>query len=303
MKKTILALGIAAAMLSMSACNGSSSSTGDSNDSLSTIMGQFNGASLNQSYNQLPPEMKAKYDKEQMLKGFEAVIMNDTTKMAYVTGMSMAVQLWGQISQLEENGIHVDRKALFDAYKKAFLADSVPDMMQIQSAYQTIMSAAQNKMMENMQVKAEAERKAKENSPEAKKNLADGQAYVAKQKQADPSIQTTPSGLSYKVITEGTGAQPQDNSIVKVNYTGRLIDGKEFDSTGDRGPATFGVKQVVPGFGEALKLMKKGGKYRIYIPGNLGYGVDGTPDGTIPSNAMLIFDVELVDVEQPASAN
>ena len=109
-------------------------------------------------------------------------------------------------------------------------------------------------------------------------------------------VKTTPSGLQYEVLTEGTGAQPTAGDQVVVHYTGKLIDGTVFDSSVDRGePATFGVTQVIPGWVEALQLMKAGSKWRLFIPSQLAYGPQGA-GGLIGPNQTLIFDVELLEV-------
>ncbi|MCO5258574.1 MAG: FKBP-type peptidyl-prolyl cis-trans isomerase [Crocinitomicaceae bacterium] len=108
-------------------------------------------------------------------------------------------------------------------------------------------------------------------------------------------VQTTLSGLQYEVIKEGKGDHPTPASTVTVHYEGTLIDGTIFDSTVKRGtPATFGVNQVIPGWAEALQLMKKGSKYRLYIPQELAYG-SHAPGGAIQPFMALIFDVELID--------
>lgn len=109
-------------------------------------------------------------------------------------------------------------------------------------------------------------------------------------------VKTTPSGLQYEVLEEGTGATPTANDQVKVHYTGKLIDGTVFDSSVERGePATFGVTQVIPGWVEALQLMKAGSKWRLFIPSDLAYGPRGA-GGLIGPNQTLIFDVELLEV-------
>lgn len=109
-------------------------------------------------------------------------------------------------------------------------------------------------------------------------------------------VKTTPSGLQYEVLTEGTGTQPKASDTVKVHYTGKLIDGTVFDSSVERGePATFGVTQVIPGWVEALQLMKAGSKWRLFIPSQLAYGPNGA-GGIIGPNQTLIFDVELLEV-------
>ncbi|MBS1647441.1 MAG: peptidylprolyl isomerase [Bacteroidetes bacterium] len=109
--------------------------------------------------------------------------------------------------------------------------------------------------------------------------------------------QTTASGLRYIIEKEGTGAQPTANSQVTVHYTGTLLNGTKFDSSVDRGqPLTFGLGQVIPGWTEGLQLMKVGGKSKLIIPPNLGYGERGA-GGVIPPNAWLVFDVELLDIK------
>lgn len=110
-------------------------------------------------------------------------------------------------------------------------------------------------------------------------------------------VQTTPSGLQYKVITQGEGAVPTMEDKVSVHYTGTLIDGTKFDSSVDRGqPAEFGVTQVIKGWTEALTMMPVGSKYQLFIPAELAYGEQVRPGGPIPANAALIFDVELLDI-------
>ena len=117
--------------------------------------------------------------------------------------------------------------------------------------------------------------------------------FLAKNKGKE-GIQTTASGLQYKIITKGTGAIPADTSRVKVNYKGTLIDGTEFDSSKE--PITLAVSRVIPGWTEALKMMPVGSKWELYIPQELGYGAQEA--GKIKPFSTLIFEVELVDIEK-----
>ena len=144
---------------------------------------------------------------------------------------------------------------------------------------------------------AELEQKQRAAAEEiGKQNQAAGEAFLAENGKR-PDVKTTVTGLQYEVLTEGTGAQPAANDQVEVHYTGKLIDGTVFDSSVDRGiPATFGVTQVIPGWVEALQLMKAGSKWRLYIPSNLAYGPNGAPGSPIGPNCTLIFDVELLKV-------
>ena len=128
-----------------------------------------------------------------------------------------------------------------------------------------------------------------------RKNREAGEAFLAENgKRAE--VKTTASGLQYEVLTEGNGPMPQATDQVEVHYTGKLIDGTVFDSSVDRGiPATFGVTQVIPGWVEALQLMKAGSKWRLFIPSQLAYGPQGA-GGVIGPNQTLIFDVNLIKV-------
>jgi FKBP-type peptidyl-prolyl cis-trans isomerase len=113
-------------------------------------------------------------------------------------------------------------------------------------------------------------------------------------------VHTTASGLQYKVITPGSGDSPKPTDQVSVNYRGTLLDGTEFDASAKHGgPATFNVNGVIPGWTEALQLMKPGAKYQLWIPPKLAYDLDSPP--VIPPGSLLVFDVELVNVKPPAA--
>lgn len=126
---------------------------------------------------------------------------------------------------------------------------------------------------------------------------ADSMNFIRKLKASDPDIKTTASGLSYKIIYRGENPLIEDNSIVKVNYVGKLVDGTVFDQNPDGDTATFSPNGVIPGFSEGLKMLGKGGKAVFYIPGKLAYGSEGVPQAGIGPNAMLIFDVEIIDIK------
>lgn len=132
------------------------------------------------------------------------------------------------------------------------------------------------------------------NEKRAQKNLEEANKFFAENSK-NKDVVTLESGLQYKVIRDGIGKSPVDTSVVTVHYTGRLLDGSVFDSSVERGqPARFPVNRVIPGWTEALKLMKTGASWILYIPPELGYGERG--QGRILPNSVLIFEVELLDV-------
>lgn len=128
--------------------------------------------------------------------------------------------------------------------------------------------------------------------------VLEGKAFLEKNAK-EPGVKTTASGLQYKVIRSGPegGPHPKPTDEVKVNYEGRFIDGAIFDSSYEGGtPVTFVLNQVVPGWTEALQLMRPGDEWEIYLPPQLGYGEQERPG--MPANSTLIFKVELLDVFQ-----
>lgn len=130
----------------------------------------------------------------------------------------------------------------------------------------------------------------------AARNLTAGQAFLAANKQKS-DVKVLPSGLQYTVVRAGTGKRPKASDRVVVHYRGSSIGGKEFDSSYSRGqPATFPVNRVIPGWTEALQIMRTGAKWRIAIPPDLAYGRRGA-GGAIGPNETLLFDIELLEIK------
>jgi FKBP-type peptidyl-prolyl cis-trans isomerase len=129
----------------------------------------------------------------------------------------------------------------------------------------------------------------------AGKNQKEAADFLAKNAQT-AGVQTTPSGLQYKVLKQGTGATPALTDKVRCHYRGTLLDGTEFDSSYGGEPAEFPVDGVIPGWTEALQKMKVGDKWQLFVPGDLAYGAN-PPGPPIEPNSMLIFEVELLGVD------
>jgi len=130
----------------------------------------------------------------------------------------------------------------------------------------------------------------------AQSALENGQRFL-KENATKEGVKTTPSGLQYKVLREGSGKTPTATDVVAVNYRGTLINGKEFDSSYKAGqPIEFPLNRVIPGWTEGVQLMKEGAKYEFFIPSNLAYGSRGA-GGVIGPDETLIFEVELLKVK------
>ena len=155
------------------------------------------------------------------------------------------------------------------------------------------MMQALTMMIQEKQMAMQAEMQAGR-AAEAEKYIAEGEAFIAEKAQ-EAGVQSTPSGLHYKVMEQGAGDKPGPTDQVTVHYEGRLIDGTVFDSSYERNePTSFPLNRVIPGWTEGLQLMSPGAKYQFYIPQDIAYGLNSPPD--IPPGSTLVFDVELISV-------
>lgn len=201
---------------------------------------------------------------------------SDLSKESYAVGANVG-------RSIAEPGIELDLDAFLAGFKAAY---GKQELAMKPEEIQAAMVSLQGK------AKAAAEEHMAAAGTEAK---AKGEAYLAENAKKE-GVKSTPSGLQYKVLKDGDGALPAKTDMVKVHYTGTFIDGKKFDSSVDRGePATFGVDQVIPGWTEALQLMKVGSKWQLAIPSGLAYGPEGRGP-QMPGNSVLLFDVELLDI-------
>ena len=158
----------------------------------------------------------------------------------------------------------------------------------------TKLTAAEAEKIRNEFSQALQQKMAAKAAETAQKNLKEGEAFLAANK-AKPGVRTTPSGLQYQVLREGSGPKPQPTDKVRVNYKGTLLDGTVFDSSYDRGePVEFALNQVIPGWTEGVQLMPVNSKYKFWVPANLAYGPNGQPP--IGANATVVFEVELLGI-------
>ncbi len=215
-----------------------------------------------------------------MLRAEDAPKLETTKdKVSYAIGMNVGRNLKAQ-------GFDVDAAIISQALSTA-LAGGTPALTE-EEARNAIMGYQQ-------ELRAKQQEKAKEASA---KNREAGVAFLAENAKKD-GVKTTPSGLQYKIITEGKGEVPKENHQVSVNYRGTLIDGTEFDSSYKRGePASFGVTGVIKGWTEALLMMPVGSKWQLFIPADLAYG-DRQMGAQITPGSTLIFDIELLSTKGP----
>jgi FKBP-type peptidyl-prolyl cis-trans isomerase FklB len=202
-------------------------------------------------------------------------------KASYAIGMNIG-------KSMHKDSVDVDPNILLRGLKdglsgaKPLLTDD-----EAKAAMTALQLDLRKKQEEKMQVLGDANRKA-------------GEAFLAENKTKD-GVVTLPSGLQYKILTEGTGPKPTATDTVVCNYKGTLLDSTEFDSSYKRGqPATFPVSGVIKGWTEALQLMPVGSKWELFIPSELAYGARGGPGGGIGPNATLVFEVELMSIQPKA---
>lgn len=203
----------------------------------------------------------------------------DIKKASYAIGQQIG-------GNLKQQNIDFDSDALAQALKDASTGKNEMTKEDMQAAMMKLQELAMKKQQEAADTNSKA-----------------GKDYLEKNKSA-AGVKTTASGLQYIIEKEGTGAMPKKEDVVKVHYKGTLTNGEQFDSSYERGqPAEFPVGGVIPGWTEALQLMKVGSKAKLFIPPELAYGPSGRPG--IPPNSVLVFEVELMDIvkaEKPAAA-
>ncbi len=213
-------------------------------------------------------------------EGSGSEFKTDADKYSYAIGAMQG----GRMTQ--DLAISLNKELLVKGFSDGVNNNSTMSEEEIKANLQEF----QKLMQEAMKKKREAESAAA---------VKEGAAFM-KANAKKEGVKVTDSGLQYKVIVPGDGKnRPKATDKVSVHYTGTLVNGKKFDSSVDKGkPATFGLNGVIKGWTEGLQYMSVGAKYQFYIPAELGYGTRGTSG--IPPNSVLIFDVELLDIQPTA---
>lgn len=203
-------------------------------------------------------------------------------KLSYSMGLDVGTYFKEMKEDIEYDRLILGITDGFKGNKQLLTRDEVA---QVQKEFAAKMQAKQAAQIKEMQ----------------EKNKKAGDEYLAKNKEKK-GVVVTKSGLQYEVLKKGNGEMVKEGEQVKVHYTGTFVDGKVFDDSRKRGePAVFGVDQVIPGWGEALKLMDVGSHFKLAIPSSLAYGEQGAPP-VIEPNSVLLFDVELIAIEKKAAA-
>lgn len=261
-------------------------------DSLGYYIGASQGASFNtQSAENYKGSALTDYRAE-FLRGLKESLLSDTASSGYRDGLRAGMMMLDELIRMNAQEMPVNRQLFYDEFARFYQRDDISEAER-QALYAELRDLIEpmQRYYQQKQEKAREEA-AKLRQETINRNRLAGEKFIADLKARDKDVVTTESGLVYKTIRKGEGPVA-GNGKVKLKYTGRLVDGSQFDSSGDR-TIEFLPSQVIKGFGEGLKLMQKGGKYILYIPENLAYGESGPP--AIGPAQTLIFEVEVVDV-------
>ena len=217
----------------------------------------------------------------------EVKLETEAQQQAYGIGASVGNFLNQDLADKKELGIELDEALLKRGFEDALAGNAKLDDEKIREVLTALDQSMRTKQEEKAKVEAE-------------KSKAEGEKFLAENAKKE-GVTVTESGLQYEVITEGEGEKPVATDVVKVHYKGTLLDGTEFDSSYSRNkPTTFPLNRVIPGWTEGLQLMPVGSKYKFTIPSELAYGERDL--GKIPANSTLVFEVELLEIQDEEKA-
>lgn len=222
------------------------------------------------------------FDKREFVAGLQMMLKMDDSKSSYAQGIQMGAQIKGMFEQMKEREkVDINAKRWLASFKKAFMSDSLQDPSKYQAEVMRLVRVLSDQ--------------AKAQDPKAIANKKMEEKYIADSLANNPDVKKSEGGVYYKVVKEGNGENFTKTDRIKVKYTGRHLNGEEFDSSKEN-TVTMSAMGVIKGMGEMFQLMNPGAVYTLYIPADLAYGVNGS--GPIEPNEMLIFDVETVGLEE-----
>lgn len=260
-------------------------------DSLGYILGASQGAGLRRDVSDKYNDKESKAYRKAFMKGVKDAVLADTVMTGYSDGLAMGQTFLKEFKRMKS----VDKPANIDLFVKTleefYMGEPVSNekfqelLNEMSSMMEPVIAAYRER-----QERAHAEEQSRQQAI-IDANLAAGKKFIENLKATDKDVVTTPSGLVYKVIKEGDGPKIGKRDSAVLNYSGKLVTGKQFDANQSVKMSPTGV---IRGFGEGLQLMSKGAHYILYIPADLAYGMQGPP--AIGPAQTLIFDVEIQDI-------
>lgn len=280
MKKLCLAAAVVLGLSSMTSCNNNCKVDANPQaDSLAACLGEMYGYGV---AGQMKSMNDSTFDKREFVAGLQMMLKMDDSKSSYAQGIQMGAQIKGMFEQMKEREkVDINAKRWLASFKKAFMSDSLQDPSKYQAEVMRLVRVLSDQ--------------AKAQDPKAIANKKMEEKYIADSLANNPDVKKSEGGVYYKVVKEGNGENFTKTDRIKVKYTGRHLNGEEFDSSKEN-TVTMSAMGVIKGMGEMFQLMNPGAVYTLYIPADLAYGVNGS--GPIEPNEMLIFDVETVGLEE-----
>lgn len=285
-----LAFGAASCGKSGDAANDSEFFSQEAADSLGMTFGAAFGANIN-----VQASRDTTVSKEILIKGVQYALAGDTAQ-SFTIGMQLGNTIRQQIANFEKMGVKIDRSIVLNSFKKSLL-DSVPDqaalqelMVQFQSWDDSLRNAKQHFELEKLK-----------NSAEAKENAEKGAKFIQDAKAKNDSVKITASGLGYKIINAGEGEKADPEGRVYLKYSLKNSEGSTINHNDGVRP-TF-MRNQPEGLKEGVAMLGKGGKAVLYVPGELGYGVEVPGGAPIGLNEMLVYEIEVLGEPAPTNAS
>ncbi len=263
-------------------------------DSLATVIGATQGNYLGRSAGEKYSGEKLDAYRSEFMRGLREAVLADTVCTGFRDGLNIGSQMLSEFIRMNAAGMDVNLPLFLDTFQKYYTGEPLSE--EESKALEADLSRLLKPMVDRYQQREAEARQAQREQFEAtmNANLNAGRAYIDHILASGKGYVKTASGLVYKVDKKGEGPDVRPSDKVTVYYTGRFVDGTEFDGTRPGSPAVFNASQLIKGFTEGLLLMNKGAKYTLVIPSDLAYGVQAPP--SIGPGQTLIFEVEVVDI-------